>query len=63
MEGFTIYGFEKNNLMSKDALKDLDMWKSKAEEVMKTKQSELTVAIFNLLRDKNGLTQKPYIIY
>ena len=58
MDGFTIYGFEKDNLMSKNALKDLDMWKSKAEEIMKTKQSELTVAIFNLLRDKNGLTPK-----
>ena len=58
MDGFTIYGFEKDNLMSKNALKDLDMWKSKAEEVMKTKQSELTVAIFNLLKDKNGLTPK-----
>ena len=58
MDGFTIYGFEKDNLMSKNALKDLDMWKAKAEEVMKTKQSELTIAIFNLLRDKNGLTPK-----
>lgn len=51
-EGFTLYGFEKNNLMSKNALADLDMWKSKAEEIMKTKQGKLTVAIFQYLKDK-----------
>ena len=51
-EGFTLYGFEKNNLMSKNALADLDMWKSKAEEIMKTKQGKLTVAIFQYLTEK-----------
>ena len=40
LDGFTIYGFEEDNLMSKNALNDLDMWKSKAEEIMKTKQSK-----------------------
>jgi len=50
LDGFTIYGFEENNLMSKNALADLDMWKSKAEEIMKTKQSKLTGAIFQYLK-------------
>ncbi len=49
-DGFTIYGFEENNLMSKNALIDLDMWKAQAEEIMKTKQSKLTVAVFNFLK-------------
>ena len=31
--------FEEDNLMSKNAIADLDMWKAQAEEVMKTKQS------------------------
>ena len=53
LDGFTIYGFEENNLMSKNALADLDMWKAKAEEVMKTKQSKLTGAIFQYLKE-NG---------
>jgi hypothetical protein len=53
LDGFTIYGFEENNLMSKNALADLDMWKAKAEEIMKTKQSKLTGAIFQYLKE-NG---------
>jgi len=36
--------------MSKNAIKDLDMWKQQVEEIMKTKQSKLTVAIFNFLK-------------
>ena len=52
MDGFTIYGFEEDTLMSKNALADLDMWKEQAESIMKTKQSELTVVIFNALKAK-----------
>ena len=52
MNGFTLYGFEENNLMSKNALADLDMWKAQAEEVMKTKQGELTAAIHQFLTRK-----------
>ena len=58
MDGFTIYGFEESNLMSKNALQDIDMWKSQAEEIMKTKRSQLTVAIFNYLRDNGAKTVK-----
>ena len=56
--GFVIYGFEENNLMSKNALRDIDMWKAQAEEIMKTKQGELTVAIVNFLQDKGDKTPK-----
>jgi len=57
-DGFVIYGFEENNLMSKNALRDIDMWKAKAEEIMKTKQGRLTVAIVNFLQEKGDRTPK-----
>jgi hypothetical protein len=50
LDGFTIYGYEENNLMSKNATMDLDMWKQQALDIMKTKQSELTVAMFQHLK-------------
>ena len=50
LDGFTIYGFEENNLMSKNALLDIDMWKSQVEEIMKTKKSKLFIAIFQHLK-------------
>ena len=56
--GFVIYGFEENNLMSKNALRDIDMWKAQAEEIMKTKQGELTVAIVNFLQEKGDKSPK-----
>ena len=52
MNGFVIYGFEENNLMSKNALRDIDMWKAQAEQIMKTKQGELTVIIVNYLQEE-----------
>ena len=58
MDGFTIYGFEESNLMSKNALADIDMWKSQAEEIMKTKQSKLTQIAFNYLKEAGSKTPK-----
>ena len=58
MDGFTIYGFEEDNLMAKNALADLDMWKQQAEEIMKTKQSRLTVAGFQFMRTAGPKTVK-----
>ena len=58
MDGFTIYAFEKDNLMSKNAAADLEMWKQEAEEIMKTKQSKLTVAAFNYLKQSGPQTIK-----
>jgi len=58
MDGFTIYGFEQDNLMAKNALIDLDLWKNQAEEIMKTKQSKLTVGVFNYLKQKGAKTPK-----
>ena len=53
MSGFTVYGFEEDNLMSKNAIIHLDDWKSQAEEIMKTKAGKLTTAITNYLQE-NG---------
>jgi hypothetical protein len=50
--GFVLYGFEENNLMSKNALADLDMWKNQAEEVMKGKNNELALILYHYLRPK-----------
>jgi len=58
MDGFTIYGFEESNLMSKNALVDIDVWKAKAEEIMKTKQSLLANAILNHLKGMGAKTVK-----
>ena len=58
MDGFTIYGFDESNLMSKNALANLDEWKSQAEAIMKTKQSRLTVAAFQHLKERGAKTPK-----
>ena len=58
MDGFTLYEFEKDNLMSKHAMMNLESWKSDAENIMKTKQSELTVATFQHLKQRGPKTIK-----
>ena len=58
MDGFTIYGFEESNLMSKNALMDIDMWKQQAIDIMKSKQSDLTVAVFQYLKMNGDKTPK-----
>tara|TARA_R110000744_G_scaffold14040_5_gene40303 strand:- start:3700 stop:6213 length:2514 start_codon:yes stop_codon:yes gene_type:complete len=58
MDGFTIYEFEEDNLMSKHAMMNLDSWKSDAENIMKTKQSELTVGVFQRLKERGPSTVK-----
>tara|TARA_R110001592_G_scaffold38949_3_gene128236 strand:+ start:10689 stop:13205 length:2517 start_codon:yes stop_codon:yes gene_type:complete len=58
MDGFTIYGFEESNLMSKNALVDLDMWKQEAELTLKTLQGKVTTAIKNRLKFKGSQTAK-----
>ena len=58
LDGFTIYGFEEDNLMSKNATMDLDMWKQQAIDIMKSKQSDLTVASFQHLKETGDKTPK-----
>lgn len=56
MDGFTIYGFEENNLMSKNAIADLDMWKQRAIEVMKSKNHDMFNAIYQFLKENGTKT-------
>jgi len=58
MDGFSLYEFERDNLMSKHAMMNLSSWKSDAENIMKTKQSELTVAVFQQLKEKGPINIK-----
>ena len=52
MDGFTIYGFNENNLMSKNAIVDLDMWKQEAEMALKTIQGKLRASIKQFVKGK-----------
>ena len=52
MDGFTLYGFKETNLMAKNAIHDLDMWKKEAEDTMKSLQSEIYVGVINLIKRK-----------
>jgi len=49
-EGFTIYGFEGDSLMEKNALADIDLWKEQLTEMMKSHTSDARVAVKNFLR-------------
>ena len=51
-DGYTIFGFEENNLMAKNALLDIDIWKTQFEELMKERKGKLRVAIKNHLLDE-----------
>ena len=44
--------------MSKNATMDIDMWKQQAIDIMKSKQSDLTVAIFQYLKMNGDKTPK-----
>tara|TARA_R110000823_G_scaffold13572_11_gene44999 strand:+ start:6397 stop:9000 length:2604 start_codon:yes stop_codon:yes gene_type:complete len=46
-DGFTIYGFEGDSLMQKNALYDIDIWKEQLSEIIKTKRSDLRIGIKN----------------
>ena len=57
LDGFTFYGFEENNLMAKNALLDIDIWKEQMEDMLKTQKSKFRVAIKNfLMEDKDGVS-------
>jgi len=56
MDGFTFYGFEENNLMAKNALIDLDVWKIQIEDMLKEEKAYLRVSIRNFLLEKDGET-------
>tara|TARA_R110002050_G_scaffold30915_4_gene79037 strand:+ start:6490 stop:9090 length:2601 start_codon:yes stop_codon:yes gene_type:complete len=47
LDGFTIYGFEGDNLMQKNALYNIDIWKEELNQLIKTKRSDLRIGIKN----------------
>lgn len=49
LEGFTIYGFDGDSLMEKQALYDIDVWKEDLENAIKSVRSELRLSIKNKL--------------
>ena len=52
LDGFTFYGFEENNLMAKNALLDLDVWKTEIEDMLKREKGEFRVSIKNFLLEQ-----------
>ena len=59
VNGFTIYGFEGDSLMQKNALHNIDLWKEEVERIFKSKRSELRIAIKNDLKEY-GDKPKPF---
>ena len=55
LDGFTFYGFEENNLMAKNALLDIDVWKTEIEEMLKREKGEFRLSIRNFLMDGGKL--------
>ena len=53
LDGFTIYGFKDNNLMAKNALLDIDIWKEQAENLYKERKSLIRVGIKNWLQEQD----------
>ena len=56
-EGFTIYGFEGDELMQKNALADMDMWKEQITEMIKSHTSDARVAVKNFLNREGKPTE------
>ena len=55
MDGFTIFGFDNYNLMAKNALVNLDEWKSEIESIQKENSTKFEQAITYFIDDsQNG---------
>ena len=59
-DGFTIYGFKGDALMQKNALHNIDVWKGELERLLKTRRSELRVAIRNEILEVHNNEPTPY---
>ena len=56
LDGFTIYGFKDNNLMAKNAMLDIDLWKEQVGEIYKERKGKLRVGIKNFLENETDNT-------
>ena len=52
LDGFTIYGFDGDSLMQKNALYNMDEWKGQLEKLMKSRKTKLRVTIRKII-DEN----------
>ena len=52
-DGFTVYGFEEENLMSKNAIADLDVWKEEMEKIIEHLNEELDRLEIDLNKARN----------
>ena len=52
LDGFTIYGFEGNELMQKNALYNIDVWKEQLVKEMQKANVNFTRGIYNFLKNK-----------
>ena len=52
LEGFTVYGFKEDNLMAKNALLDIDLWKEQIGEIYKERKGKLRVGVKNFLQEQ-----------
>lgn len=57
MDGFVLYPSEEN-LMSKNAFADIELWKKEAEQIMKDKKGRLYTRVFQFLKEKGEKTLK-----
>ena len=54
LEGFTIYGFEGDSLMQKNAIASMDEMKEQLDKFMKSRKSKLRVAIRAMLEENDA---------
>tara|TARA_R110002020_G_scaffold6002_10_gene25176 strand:+ start:20196 stop:22793 length:2598 start_codon:yes stop_codon:yes gene_type:complete len=59
LNGFTIYGFEGDSLMQKNALHNIDLWKEQVANIMKSKRSMFRLAIRNEILE-SGRDNMPF---
>jgi len=52
MEGFTIYGFEGDELMQKNALHSIDIWKKQLVDLIDKSRVNFRRGIYNFLKEK-----------
>ena len=52
-DGYTIYGFDGDSLMEKNALADIDMWKQELENIYKSKSGEARIVLYNFLQQED----------
>ena len=52
LNGFTIYGFKEDNLMAKNAMLDIDLWKEQIGEIYKERKGKFRVSIKNFLEEQ-----------